>query len=125
MHLLVILLQQLLGLLPNKQQAQPEPARVRSAPPQSCGDRASEQQAFQSSYAAEQLRTRATIFSRSTASARPNSASLRDWAALRAGNGLDRPDATPVAGTLPAEPSDSSASPISQGSAPISPESHS
>lgn len=30
MHLLVILLQQLLGFLPNKQQARPEPVRVRA-----------------------------------------------------------------------------------------------
>jgi hypothetical protein len=117
MHLLVILLQQLLGLLPNKQQAQPEPARVRPAQPGT-----PEQQAFQSSYGSEALRTGTTIFRGSTASAGPSEALLRalGGVANRSGTrradfgrtGLSRTNASSVDGTPPVDQSRSPASPI-------------
>jgi hypothetical protein len=118
MHLLVILLQQLLGLIPNKQQAQPEPVRVRTAPPAGTP----EQQAFQSSqglngYGAELLRTGATVFCESTASARPSRAVLRALGGDCGRAGLDRANVLTVDGTLPVDQSGSSASPISLKSA--------
>jgi hypothetical protein len=119
MHLLVILLQQLLGLLPNKQQAQPEPVRVRTTPQSG----APEQQAFQSSFGADMLRSDATIFCRSTAT-RPSRAVLR----ADGGGGLDRGLSTCAAasvdGTLPVPGSLSAASPIcSESPQTFSPES--
>jgi hypothetical protein len=126
MHLLVILLQQLLGLLPNKQQAQPEPVRVRTAQPNSRpaasrGDGTPEQQAFQSSaglnrQGTEFLRTGSTVFCKSRVSARINRA------VPRAGGGLGRSDAPSVDGTLPAARSHSSAAPLSPKSAGFSPD---
>ena len=118
MHLLVILLQQLLGLIPNKQQAQPEPVRVRTTPPKSRGDHSPEQQAFQSSYGVELLHTGATAFCESTASARPSRAVLRALGGDCGRAGFDRPvrnpaHATTVDGTLPADQSRSPASAIS------------
>jgi hypothetical protein len=140
MHLLVILLQQLLGLLPNKQQAQPEPVRVRTTPPSNRGANTPEQQAFQSSTSfnglglhgqgADLFRTGATVFSESTATARAPRAVLRagfgnfDGGGLDGGGfqggGLDRnvfgpgpsphESATSVDGTLPADRSSSAAS---------------
>jgi hypothetical protein len=136
MHLLVILLQQLLGLLPNKQQAQPEPVRVRTAPPQNRGEHApsGEQQAFQAPYFADLFRNRTAVSSRSTASTRPNGVLLANSAVLRAqgafgGGGPRLADATPVDGTLPSDRSPSSASsislkPVSWKSVALSPESH-
>jgi len=89
MHLLVILLQQLLGLLPNKQQAQPEPVRVRTAPQGG----PPEQQAFQSSprlhrHGADSFRPGATVFSGSTAT-RPTRAVLRAAGAGGIDDGID------------------------------------
>jgi hypothetical protein len=125
MHLLVILLQQLLGLLPNKQQAQPEPVRVRTAPPAGTP----EQQAFQSLYGAERLRTGTTVFCESTASVRPSRAALRALGGDCGRAGLDRPDlnvadATTVDGTLPVDQSRSPTSTIAlQSHDALSPES--
>jgi hypothetical protein len=129
MHLLVILLQQLLGLLPNKQQAQPEPVRVRTTPPGNRGECTPEQQAFQSSYGAEWLRTGATVFCESTATVRPSRAALRALSGDCGRAGFDRhvrntAHATTVDGTLPVDQSRSPASPISLESADaLSPES--
>jgi len=113
MHLLVILLQHLLGLIPNKRQAQPEPVRVRTVPPNTRGERTPEQQAFQSSYGlhghgAELFRSGAMVFSESTASVRPSRAALR-----AGGGGFCRAGATSVDGTFPVDQSRSPASPIS------------
>ena len=87
MHLLVILLQQLLGLLPNKQQAQPEPVRVRTPQPSS-----QEPQAFMSSTSIEGASF--TIGRSATSSRVPPARQLRSSATGRRANGRYAADGT-------------------------------
>ena len=79
MHLLVILIQQLLGLIPNKKQEQPEPVRVRSAQQGSA-----DQQAFEASRTAEFRRLHDAAFLGSTSVESISAASLRARLARRA-----------------------------------------